>query len=142
MTETRAGHDPGGKWEIIGPIDCPIMWRWTVLSGRFGKCLVHRFSPNARDKDPHDHPSSFVTIVLRGGYDDIKPDGTVDRLRAPAARFRSAEHAHITKVGPQGALTIVVMFRKRRAWGFWRDGLWFEWSRYERIFGLNWRCDE
>lgn len=163
--DTRAGHSPGGRWELIGPADCPIMWRWTILSGRLGKLLLHRFMPGASDKDCHDHPSSFVTVVLRGGYDDVSvcigcegegvrwPDdspcqacsgtGTrTDSLRAPTIRFRPAEHAHITKVGPTGATTIVVMGRKRRPWGFWRDGRWWAWRMYELKFGLNWRCDE
>lgn len=146
-------HDPRaglparveGKWETIGPEACPLMVRRTLLAGRFGKLMIHRFFPGATDKDCHDHPASFVTIVVQGGYDDIQPDGTVDRLRAPAIRFRRAEHAHVTRVharvGGWGAQTVVVMFRKRRPWGFWRDGRWFEWKTYERMFGLNWRCD-
>jgi hypothetical protein len=68
---TRAAHDPGGKWELIGPAECPILWRRTLLVSRFGKLMLHRFVPGASDRDPHDHPSSFVTIVLRGGYDDV-----------------------------------------------------------------------
>lgn len=141
--DTRAGHDPGGKWELIGPTDCPIMWRRTVASGRLGKLLVHRFMPNAADKDCHDHPRDFLTIVLRGGYDDVNPYGFVDRLRAPAIRYRRAEHAHITRVHDDGALTVYIMLGNvRRAWGFFRDGRWYRWKDYERKFGLNWRCDE
>lgn len=142
MTETRAGHAPDGPWELIGPADCPIMWRRTLASGSLGKLLWHRFMPNASDKDCHDHPSSFLTIVLRGGYDDVQPDGTTDEVRAPTIRFRRAEHAHITRVGPTGATTLVIMFRKRRPWGFWREGKWYSWRAYEQLFGLNWRCDD
>jgi hypothetical protein len=83
-----------------------------------------------------------VTLVLRGGYDDVQPDGTIDRVRAPTLRFRRAEHAHITHVGPKGATTLVVMGPLRREWGFWHGGKWFEWKTYERRFGLNWRCDD
>lgn len=131
----------GHGWEVIGPEACPLMYRRTLLSfGRVGKVLWHRFVPNASDEAHHDHPRSFVTVVLRGGYDDLQPDGTVDRVYAPAIRYRPAEHAHITKVGSEGATTLVVMGRLRREWGFYRDGKWFEWRRFERLFGLNWRC--
>lgn len=133
----------GGGWEVIGPEACPLFYRRTLLSvGKVGKVLWHRFVPNASDEAHHDHPRSFVTFVLRGGYDDVKPDGSVDRVYAPAIRYRSAEHAHITKVGPDGATTLVIMGRLRREWGFWRDGSWFEWKRFERLFGLNWRCSD
>ena len=40
--------------------------------------------------------------------------------------------AQVTKVGSKGATTFVVMFRQRRAWGFFRDGKWYEWRRFER----------
>jgi hypothetical protein len=116
-----------GCWEVIGPPDCPLLLRRTLLSGRFGKLLWHRFMPGASDKAHHDHPRPFVTLVLRGGYDDLQPDGTRERLRAPAIRYRPAEHAHITRVHDDGATTVVVMGPLARAWGFWHDGSWWPW---------------
>lgn len=148
MTEPQAGQPARkeGKWEIIGPQDCPIVARRTLLDVGFGKILWHRFFPGASDKDPHDHPRSFVTIILRGGYADISrgPLGIFvgEDIRAPTIRFRRATHAHITRVHDDGATTLVIMGPLRRDWGFWKDGAWFEWKTYERIFGLNWRCDD
>jgi hypothetical protein len=95
----QAARKLGDGWEVIGPPACPILLRRTLLEGRLGKVLWHRFLPGASDKDPHDHPRSFVTVVLRGGYDDIRLDGTVDQVYAPAIRYRPATHAHITKGG-------------------------------------------
>lgn len=131
----------GRGWEVIGPSECPIMYRRTLLSGRLGKVLWHRFVASASDEAHHDHPRSFVTVVLRGGYDDVQPDGTTDRVYAPAIRYRPAKHAHITKVGAKGATTIVVMGPLQREWGFYdAEGKWYPWRVFERIFGLNWRC--
>lgn len=130
----------GGGWEVIGPEACPLMFRKTLLACRWFKLLLHCFVPNASDEAHHDHPRSFLTLVVRGGYDDVTPDGISERLRAPAIRYRRAEHSHITLVHADGATTIVLMGRVRRAWGFWRDGKWFEWRTFERLFGLNWRC--
>src|SRR5262245_10176215 len=61
--------------EVIGPPDCPILIRWTVLGWNSWpfKLLVHRFLPNADDRDAHDHPRGCWTLVLRGGYDDDVP---------------------------------------------------------------------
>jgi hypothetical protein len=61
--------------EVIGPPDCPILHRWTLLNlgERVGKLLLHRFYPNADDRAVHDHPRGFITVVLRGGYDDLVP---------------------------------------------------------------------
>jgi hypothetical protein len=78
--------------ELIGPPDCPIMRRWTIYGDdpkesllpfvrrakRFPylcdrKLLLHFFEPNVEDRDPHDHPRGFWTIVLRGSYLDLVP---------------------------------------------------------------------
>lgn len=163
-----------GRWEVIGPRECPLMRRLTLVSCRWFKVLVHRFEPNATDEAAHDHPRSFLTFVLRGGYDDLRlcPNchGTTvagfqgdnyaccyqegmysawcqrgfirDEVRAPAIRFRRADHAHITEVLPEGATTFVLMGPLRREWGFWKDGKWFEWRLFDRLFGLNWRCPD
>lgn len=128
--------------EVIGPPDCPILHRWTVVNAnKAGKLLVHHFMPNADDPDCHDHPRPFVTLVLQGGYRDLRHDGSVEFMRPGMVRFRRAEHAHRTLVSSRGCWTIVVMGPLVRAWGFWRDGRWYQWRTYERIFGFSMRCD-
>lgn len=71
-----------GRWfprEEIGPPECPILHRWTLIGTRgrgkrsLGKLLLHHFLPNADDRAVHDHPASFVTFVLRGSYVDCTP---------------------------------------------------------------------
>jgi hypothetical protein len=146
--------------EVIGQLECPLLHRWTLLSCRAGKLLVHHFLPTVRDRDPHDHPRPFLTLVLRGGYDDIalcrwcqgrrvmgclecgETGYITDRLRAPAIRYRAADHAHITVAGPRGAWTLVVMGPLVRAWGFLRDGRWWSWRAYEGRYGGSFRCPE
>lgn len=59
--------------EVIGNPDCPIMYRRTLLDVGPFKLLHHEFVPGSDDKDPHDHPRSFVTFVYRGGYIDVTP---------------------------------------------------------------------
>lgn len=66
--------------EVIGAPDCPLIHRWTIRPwGGHGhsdlnwKLMVHHFLPNADDRDVHDHPRPFWTLVLRGSYDDMRP---------------------------------------------------------------------
>lgn len=143
--------------ETIGHEDCPLMLRWTFFE-RFGfKAMVHYFPPNVEDKDPHDHPRSFLTIVLWGAYQDVhwesytplmKERGELgpmpEWVRAPAVRFRSAEYMHIVETGHEGAWTIVMMGPMSRPWGFLRldgDKKWWPWERYVEKFGGTVRCD-
>lgn len=149
----KAGHIPRRflpNTEVIGPPECPIMHRWTLLElgrrveegsgpSRAYKVLLHRFLPNSDDRAEHDHPRSFVTIILRGHYDDTSPAG-VERMRAGKVRFREAEHRHVTKAGPKGCWTLVIMGPKRREWGFWKENRWYPWRVHERLFGFGMRC--
>lgn len=158
--------------EQVGPPDCPIMFRWTLLgsSGARHRLMLHWFPPHSDDRDVHDHPCDFTTLVLQGGYDDLVPlepelnvfaaghfraawpkDWAVteagdvlsvgDRMRRGALRFRSAEHTHRTRVGSGGCWSLVWMRPARRRWGFFRHGRWFEWFKYEELFGFGMRCD-
>lgn len=152
---------------MIGDGECPILYRLTLIDAKRFKVMVHRFVPDAGREDFHDHPRSFVTFVVRGGYDDITPcveclgsgrdctgdyvmdlpclpcDGSgkvVERVRAFAVRRRSAAHTHMTAVHPDGAWSLVVMGPFVRPWGFLRAGQWFGFREYEERFGKSFRC--
>lgn len=69
-----------GDPEVIGPAGCPIVLRWTLHGGSDHdddktpsrtKVWLHRFMAHADDRDAHDHPRGFLTIVLAGRYDDL-----------------------------------------------------------------------
>jgi hypothetical protein len=79
--------------EVIGPPECPILYRWTILKTgkrvpdpedpqrmirRGPKLLVHWFPPHADDRALHDHPRPFITFVVYGGYDDLVPCAKCD----------------------------------------------------------------
>lgn len=149
MNEHRAGEPAPvtrTRWwlpprEEIGAPDCPFMYRWVLLDRGAWKVLLHRFVPDAIDVDCHDHPRGFVTFVLWGSYVDITPERHFDALLPGSVRYRPAEHAHKTHAGPRGCWTLVIMGPKRRDWGFWRGGWWWQWRDYEREFGMAMRCD-
>jgi hypothetical protein len=94
------------KPEVIGPPDCPILlrytiWprslrRWAPLGSGPGesekppapvKVMLHHFLPNADDRDVHDHPRPFWTLVLRGWYDDMCACPGCDGSGRVLARF-------------------------------------------------------
>lgn len=156
------------KPEVIGPESCPILHRWTLIGGTNKaskipfKLMVHHFLPHADERDVHDHPRGFTSLVLRGSYDDMAPcarcehsDGPEgcsecggtgvalnERMKPGMLRYRPPEHRHRTKVGPHGCWTIVLMGPLKREWGFWHKGKWFLWRDYEARFGVGMRCGD
>lgn len=163
---------------IVGPDECPIMYRWAVIGGasptskpllfpgfKRWTLKVHHFMPNRDDRDVHDHPWPFLTVVLAGGYEDLVPcpacegsrveawgddccaacEGTGlivgDLMRAGMARWRGPDHAHRTRTGPSGAWTLVITGnRLDRPWGFFPAGTKVRWDEYIELHGSG-RCD-
>lgn len=106
------------RWkEPLGRDECPYMYRWVLNLGLFSVRL-HKWIRSDDKRFYHDHPWPFITIVLRGSYTDVSPDGE-DTLKAGSMRLRSSLHRHYVKVPPEGALTLLVTGPKMRNWGFW-----------------------
>ncbi len=117
--------------------------RWGFVHDRIGGIYLHRISGPDPGLDVHDHPWSFVSIVLRGGYseklvEDVRqpihheihafhPAGSVHRL--------PLEHAHRIVHTRPGTWTIVFRGPTRRRWGFYvPEGvghLWVDWEEYD-----------
>ena len=86
------------------------LFRSSWIGKNFGDLYLHKIYRSDDDKDPHDHPWSFRTFVLKGGYTDegwqfTDVDGTGngyrrrksvwdEKVSAPATRFRHRKHIH------------------------------------------------
>lgn len=149
--------------EVIGQEECPMMLRWEFLNLGFVKAMVHYFPPEVSDRDPHDHPRSFVTFVLRGHYRDesweepgfearqrsphfipvFEKLRRTERVKAGAVKYRPAKYLHIVETDEVGCWTLVVMGPIMREWGFRRleTGRWWPWGKYIQKFGGVTRCD-
>lgn len=125
--------------EFIGPDECPMMQRW-MLNTPVGSLRLHHFFRSDVDRDPHDHPWWFLTIVLSGSYYDMHMNGRIDKLERWSVRFRSAYHAH--RVETQGCWTLVLTGRKKHDWGFWKGFKHIKEKDYFRFFKKSVACDD
>jgi hypothetical protein len=99
---------------------------------------------NKPDAEPwlHDHPVSFLSVILRGGYTELRrTDGRLYRKVNRWFNFVRAsfdDKHRIISVAP-GTLTLCIMGPKTRDWGFhvWETvspAQWLHWKRYyERL---------
>lgn len=116
------------------------VWRWTdvdsdyivrlhlVKTPWFAVCL-HWF--NKPDPEPfdHDHPVSFLSIILRGGYTERR-NGVLKRRRlVNFIRASSADQHTIVELHGR-PLTLCLMGPKTREWGFHRPSGWIGWKPY------------
>lgn len=124
--------------ERLGLPSCPYVIRWRFETPWFSVRLHHWLAPDD-DRAKHDHPWSFTTFVLKGGYTDSSPEGD-DHLRAPAIRHRKATHQHTVFPDPGGCWTVIVTGPKIRNWGFWVKGKFVKMNKYFLTYGHH-PCD-
>ena len=125
--------------------------RWGFCYDKLGGFYIHHITGPDPGLDLHDHPWAFTTIILRGGYTEVRAE-TVDAIqfarttaRAPEFgpvgyvavwRSRTAHRtpldvAHkITGVLP-GTWTLVLRGPTRRVWGFYPPTGRVEWTGYD-----------
>ena len=103
----------------------PYLDRWHVAHFRCGQRLyLHYFHRGDAEEYNHDHPWSFWSLILWGGYWEVTPGpfgGDRTRWYYPLSLLRRpADWQHRVKL-PEGrvAITLVWTGRKERTWGFW-----------------------
>lgn len=103
-----------------------IKSRWLPFS-----VYLHEFFRSDRDRCLHDHPWSFVSIILRGGYWEEMHDGRHWR-RPGSLLVRRAEVAHRIEINPgTRPWSLVFVGRRFRPWGFWGPRGWVAWKAGE-----------
>ena len=147
---SREGRKRWGFFQtfVIGKQDNPMMKRLRLIQTPWFGIYLHFIYREDLDPVPHDHPWRFWRMVLWGGYSEnytvfpADPTFLEHRLVVPFQPSRvPTNHAHhITKVAPH-TISLVVVGRKERVWGFWQpiDG-WPDharWVDYRDALGLR-----
>ena len=124
-------------------------WRWTITDSEYILRLHLIKTPwfaiclhwiNKPDAEPylHDHPVSFLSIILKGGY--VEERTKQEHYSAPeivlvqrnwynyiSANFTTRHR--IISVKPN-TLTLTFMGPKVREWGFYTENGWIHWKEY------------
>lgn len=128
-------YKTGTRWAV---------WRWTDVDSQyirrlhvlktpwFAICLHWILKP---DPEPylHDHPVTFLSLILRGGYWETRVvDGkTRSGFRSwwNWIRARREDRHRIEYVRPK-TLTLCLMGPKTQEWGFHTESGWIYWRDY------------
>jgi hypothetical protein len=97
----------------------------------------HNFHRGDEDPDTHDHPFSFVSLVLAGGYREFGEDGRSIVRKPFSLAYRTATHRHRVEPLTNRCWTICLKRKVDRVWGFWQDGNFIPWKDYIRSKGLE-----
>jgi hypothetical protein len=110
-----------------------VFRRWELLRTRWGSIFLHGMYEPEGDKDEHchDHPWSFVSLVLWGGYFEVSHDTKTftHRVWRPGSiRFQRAQgafHRILALNGPK-SFSLVLAATSRRLWGYWTQEGWID----------------
>jgi hypothetical protein len=126
-----------------GKLNPVYMIRYSLLTTPWFAVKLHRIFLSD-DDCMHDHPWSFISIVLWGGYIEHRPElkgdqGYYEGVKQVNKRlygtgsilWRPAPSIHKLEI-LQPATTLVITFRKHRDWGFYTSRCWVFWKDYIR----------
>lgn len=120
------------------------VWRWATVDSEyitrlhlvktpwFALCLhwIHKPDPEPYH---HDHPVSFLSVILRGGYTEHRInhlyEGDPTHNWFNFVRATAGDRHTITYVKPH-TLTLCFMGPKTREWGFHTNTGWVHWKDY------------
>jgi hypothetical protein len=139
-----------GRSDIVEN-DGVYMKRWRIIHTPWFGLRVHNIVRSDQDRELHDHPFWFISLVLKGGYIEETPDGLKKYYGPGSVLMRSAAALHrldltknlvreqisiyhsdvIEKEVP--AWTLVIRGPKVRQWGFLTPDGWVPshaWRKY------------
>ncbi len=103
-------------WEEIGE----EFTRFQLVKTRWFNVYLHRLLALQKHPHCHDHPWTFVAVLLKGGYWECRggPTGNVWTWQKPGSvLYRPAEFRH-TVVTNGVSWSLIFTGPKRREWGF------------------------
>lgn len=102
------------KEKLGNPI---YLYRWTFIFFNFSIRLHHWISSDDK-RFFHDHACNFISIVLKGHYTNVTPNGKHE-VRAGSIWFGRAKQRHYLDIPKCGAWTLLICGRPYHKWGFW-----------------------
>lgn len=111
--------------------ETPFLTRYTLARfGRFGKLCLHVFHRSDMGDVAHDHPWSFVSLILWGGYWEHTPDGKRRRKIPGMILVRPATWVHWTENCGKVCISLLWMSDYHREWGFYTPDGWVHWREF------------
>lgn len=105
------------------------MRRWKLVDRSFFGVRLHNILRSDSDRELHDHPFTFLSIILRGGYFEHTADGRRTWYGPGSVVVRSGEALHRLEL-PRPAWTLVLRGPNRRTWGYLTPTGWRAWDLF------------
>jgi hypothetical protein len=122
---------------LVSKHGLPYLFRWRLLQTPWLSLLVHHITLDDLDRDPHDHPWPFTSLIISGSYHERVWD---DPRHLNDFRIRHRRRFSITTTTPDQAhqitdlrgsvWTIAITGRHHGGWHFWTPAGPIDWREY------------
>lgn len=106
----------------------PLLVRYFLFRSPWVSVFLHHLMSSDEDRALHDHPWTFITWLVSGGYWEHTTTERIWRKRF-SVLYRPAEWQHCLEL-TKPVWTVVVKFKSRRTWGFITKDGWQKWTNY------------
>lgn len=113
--------------------------RYRLLQTPWFAIYIHRISKSDMDKDMHDHPWRFISLILKGSYSEAckyYPDfkTIIKNTYTPGCLVtHQAEDAHQLTLLTDVVWTLVVTSGRSRLWGYQTSSGWIDHQTYRKL---------
>lgn len=141
------------RWALWARLEIPCkdgllyLARLRIIQTPWFGVYLHDIHEPDGDRDPHNHPWSFLSIVLRGSYTEVVhpyPELSRDtQYQQHWRRFsihrmgRSSAHRIVHLDRP--LKTLLLVGPRRHSWGFFTHDGYRDWSEYKDV---EWEADK
>lgn len=99
-------------WKEIGE----VFTRYNVLKTRWFSVYIHQMWAPIAPPLCHDHPWSFVTFIISGGYWETTDGTNFKFIRPGLVLYRPAHYTHTVKTVKRFAWTFVITGPRSNDW--------------------------
>ena len=128
---------------VIGDVENPYLRRWFIIPrNRWFNLYLHHFCRSDDDRALHDYPWANMSVLLRGDYIEVLPQGRHVALRAGQWTVRRAKAAHrimlpidVTTAdwAEVPVWTLFITGPCVREWGFHCPAGWRHWKDFVSV---------
>lgn len=151
IREKKSSREGGWAFlerKVIGKPGDPMLTRLIIVRTPWGGIYLHRIYRPDSDRDLHDHPWVFASLILSGGYTEVSADVSLAHLGTSDARLveypgtsvrtwhrftvhrMPLDRAHFISEIHGRLITLVVVSKRRQEWGFWTAAGFVPWREY------------
>lgn len=131
----------GRPHSIMPSASDPYLLRWFLLPrNKVVNVYLHKWMHSDDDRAMHDHPWWFLSLILKGNYTEVTPEGAFKR-RAGTIAYRPATWRHQVELEKDEeekfatAWSVIVTGPVKRNWGFWCGTRFVAWEDFTAVDG-------